>query len=93
MSPRRCSPRFADVAALAGGLLAVAVVDLDAPNLDVLLTGMVTRNPGLRVLGILTTGTDAEATFLRAGIAVFATIATGARGPTLVERLRELVGR
>ena len=71
----------------------LALVDLGHASVDLLLTGMVTRSPGLRVLGVLSTGCDADATFRQAGIEVFDTTTPFVEGPTLVDRLRALTRR
>lgn len=84
---------FVDIAAMSGTLPAIAVVDLGAQNVDVLLAGLVTRNPQVRVLGIHAADCDAETTFRRAKVATFTTVQANTRGATLVERLRELAAR
>ena len=71
----------------------LALVDLGHASVDLLLTGMVTRSPGLRVLGLLSVGCDADATFRQAGIEVFETALPSVWGATLVDRLRALTRR
>lgn len=68
----------------------LAVVDLGLEGVHLLLTGMVTRSPSLRVLGVLALGCDADATFRQAGVEAFDTVLPDVGGATLVDRLRAL---
>lgn len=72
---------------------ALALVDLGHESVDLLLTGMVTRSPGLRVLGVAPRGHDADATFRQAGIELFETAHPDTGGAVLVARLRALSAR
>ncbi len=70
----------------------LALVDLGARNVDLLIEAMVARNPRLAVLGILSLGSDADETFRRSGVVTFDTVLGDVRGRDLVAALRRLGG-
>lgn len=83
---------LADLAAV-DPLPDLAVVDLDVPDVHQLLVGMVKRNPGLRVLGLLPPGCDAQALFRAAGVATHETTSHAAKSAEIATRLRALALR
>lgn len=83
---------FADLAA--GDVLPdVAVVDLDVHDVHLLLAGMVRRNPGIRVLGLVPPGCDAPALFRAAGVETHETTSHAAKSAEIAARLRALALR
>ncbi|MBL8721538.1 MAG: hypothetical protein JNL79_36465 [Myxococcales bacterium] len=84
---------FVDIASVVDALPDLAVVDLDVRDVHLLLAAMVTRNPGVRVLGLLPPGFDAEVLFGAAGVLTHETTSHAARSAEIATRLRALALR
>lgn len=70
----------------------VAIVDLAAREIDLVLSAMVARNPQLRVVALLAGDESAEELLEAARVKKFQTVPRSMRAPELVEMLRRLAG-
>jgi len=84
---------FADLTADGEPLPDLAVVDLDVRDVQSLLVGLLRRTPGLRVLGLLPPGCDADALFRAAGVATHETTSHAAKSAEIAARLHTLALR
>lgn len=81
---------FLELASILDVLPTVAVVDLAVRDLDMLLAGMVTRNPRLRVLALAGPEHDAGRLLERARVRVSTSLPHAAPGPEVAVALRRL---